>query len=302
MTNQRRLVLVGCGRWGRLILTELLDLGVAMAVVDSDPSVTGKLVDVRTLTALDRDLPEHDGVIVATPASTHTAVLNDLLDLTDRPIYVEKPFTTAADEARELAERAPDRLFVMHTWRHHPAIGRLREIIESGVIGDVTTLSTTRCNWTSPRTDVDPLWTLLPHDYSIGLELLGTVPEPWAVQVERVDHRNVSASVLGRLGERPMFTATVSTRFLEKRREIRIHGTDGVAVFAGDDADAIVVGRGWDPEPVVESHPVRGESALRRELQAFLDHLDGGPPPASSARDSASIVSAVERTIAMGAR
>jgi predicted dehydrogenase len=81
-----------------------------------------------------------------------------------------------------------------------------------------------------------------------------------------------------------------STRHADKRREVRVHGTDAVAVLPADDAPALRIERGGE----VVAHPVVVEPPLRRELAAFLDHLDGGPPPKSDAAEGLAVVEGVQ--------
>jgi prephenate dehydrogenase len=69
----RRVGLVGCGLWGRNILRDLLLEGAEVTVVDPDPSARSQAVAAgarASLAELD-GLREVDGLVVATPASTH---------------------------------------------------------------------------------------------------------------------------------------------------------------------------------------------------------------------------------------
>jgi predicted dehydrogenase len=91
-------------------------------------------------------------------------------------------------------------------------------------------------------------------------------------------------------GPAPWLVVEASTRHREKRREVRVHGTEAVAVLAGDDAHQVLLERGSEVERV----PVVAEPPLRRELAAFLDHLDGGPPPKSDAAEGLAVVEAVQ--------
>ena len=273
-----RVGLVGCGRWGAFVHRDLEALGAEVTVVD--PAVDGALDDV------DR-LPAVDGVVVATPATTHAEVVGRLLDRSV-PIFCEKPFTTDVAEARALVERAGDRIHLMHVWRYHPGVERLGELARSGALGAVRGVRSTRVNGPSPRLDTDPVWTLVPHDLTVAIEVLGHVPAPRAAQADIVDGR--ALGLWGLCGADPWLVVEASTRHVERRREIRVHGDDAVAVLAADDAASVRVERGSE----VEEHPVAREPALRRELAAFLGHLDGGPPPKSDAAEGLAVVEAVQ--------
>ncbi len=271
--------LVGAGRWGRNIQRDLVALGAEVLVADPDPAV-------GTAWSTVTDLPPVDGVVVATPASTHAEVVASALDR-DVPVFCEKPFTTDVASARELAARGGDRLHLMHVWRYHPGVEALGALARSGELGPVLGLRSTRVNGRSPRRDVDSTWTLVPHDLTIAIEVLGAIPPPRAALVEEVGGR--AESLWGLCGGDPWLVVEASTRFADKRREVRLHAEGAVAVLADDAATAITIERDGE----VEERPFRPEPPLRRELAAFLDHLRGGPPPKSDAAEGVAVVEAV---------
>ena len=87
------------------------------------------------------DLPAVNGAVVAAPIVWHAAIIRHLMPL-DIPIFVEKPMTPDAKEARQLAADLSGRLFVMDKWRYHPGIEALRDIAQSGEMEPVIGLST----------------------------------------------------------------------------------------------------------------------------------------------------------------
>ena len=238
-------------------------------------------------------LPPVDGIVVATPATTHTAVVEALLDR-GVPIFCEKPLTTDVASAARLAEIGSGILFVMHVWRYHRGILRLAEIARAQELGPVLSLRSERKNWTSPRTDTDSIWTLVPHDLTIALAVLGEIPPPRSAVAEMIAGRPVS--MIAVLGDSPFMALDCSTRFGEKRREVRLHCRDGVAILPDGESPYIEILRsavGPDNAPVVERQSLSGEPALLRELGVFVEHLQGGPPPPTDAREGLAVVEAV---------
>ncbi|MCC6735448.1 MAG: Gfo/Idh/MocA family oxidoreductase [Bauldia sp.] len=287
--------LVGCGRWGRVILRDLSALGCAVVVADPDPASRSAAArgGATAVVAEPGELPAVDGIIVATPATTHAAVVGALLDR-GVPVFCEKPLTTDVEAARRLAARGAGRLFVMHVWRYHRGVRRLAELAQSGDLGRVLSLRTERKNWTSPRTDTDPVWTLVPHDLTIAKAVFGTIPTPMAARAELVARRPVAMT--GILGDAPFAAFDCSTRFREKRREIRLHCEGGVAVLPDPDSPAIEILRPDAPPdvaPVVQQLDLAGEPALLAELRAFAGFLRGGPPPPTDAAEGLAVVEAV---------
>jgi len=284
--------LAGAGLWGRNVLRDLLSLGASVLVAEPSEHRRDEALAAGAAGACASvaELSPVDGFIVATPASTHAAVLEEVLPL-GVPVFVEKPFTTDVPSARRFAREAPDRLFVMHNWRYHPGILSLAGIAASGELGPVLGLKTTRTNWTSPRTDVDSTWTLVPHDLSIAIALLGRIPEPRCAVAEI--HDGNAVGMTGVLGDAPWFVFDASNRHRDKRREVRLHGRDGVAVLPDADCGFVEIARGREADPVMETRPVPARSALLCELDIFLRHLDGGPPPPTTAAEGLLVVEGV---------
>jgi predicted dehydrogenase len=167
----------------------------------------------------------------------------------------------------------------------------MRDIARSGELGPVVGLRTTRVGWGGAVDDVDPIWHLAPHDVSIALEILGTIPPPVTA---RADHDGDDpVGLVAVLGDDPWCNLEVSIRSPARRREIRLLCRDGVAMLAHGVDDAIEVAkgpvaRGVDP-PEVEIRSVEDELPLVRELRAFVEHVQGGPPPRSTIEDSLAI-------------
>jgi predicted dehydrogenase len=287
-----RIALVGCGRWGRLIARDLTGLGAAVIVVD--PTVEAQAFAHEM--GLERlELVSElagagvDGVVVATPASTHAAVLSEVAGL-GVPVFCEKPLTVDVAEAERVVERLGDRLHVMYVWRYHRGIELLGELARSGELGSVHGVRTTRTNWTSPRTDVDSIWTLVPHDLTVGIEILGVIPPANAALAEVIDGRAVSLWAHLGGGSEPWIVVEASTRFADRRREVRVHGSRATATLTDDGSNAVVVAEGSDLDPRVRSIAFDPDPPLRRELAAWLSFMAGGVPPKSDGTEGLDVV------------
>ncbi|MGN6695566.1 MAG: Gfo/Idh/MocA family protein [Aquihabitans sp.] len=285
-----RVAVVGCGRWGRLIVDDLEDLGADVVTVDSHPDAGADLPDAS---ALGVHAPI-EGAVVATPASQHLRTLEALAPL-GVPVFCEKPLAPSVDDAEAAAALLGSRLHLMHVWRYHPGVELLGAVARSGRIGEVHGMRTVRDGWTSPRTDVDAVWTLVPHDLTLAIEVLGQIPTARSALAEVLDGRAVGIwAHLGGAGQ-PFLAVEASTRFGDKRREIRVHGSEGVAVLRHDGDAEVTLELGQAASPRIEQVAFAPEPPLRRELAAFLGHLAGGPPPKSSAAEGVDVVRAVDR-------
>jgi predicted dehydrogenase len=282
-----RIALVGCGRWGRYILRDLVSLGCDVTVVARTESSRERAVAggadaiVADVTALDGV----DGIVVATPVTTHAAVVARVLPY-DVPVFVEKPLTDDPVAARDLAERAAGRLFVMDKWRYHPGIEAMAAMARSNEYGKVRAIHNRRLSWGHDHDDVDATWILLPHDLAIVREIAGWLPEATAA----VGHAwpAQQASLTGLLGPHPACTVEVSTMSPIRERRVLVEFEHAVALWDdGADAEVRIRRRDSDEELRVS---LPSDMPLLRELTAFVDHLRGGPPPRSSAAEGAETV------------
>jgi predicted dehydrogenase len=290
--------LVGCGIWGQKILRDLLDLGAEIWVIDQDPKKLLKAKEIGALVTFSeiplQKLP--DGWVISTPAVTHFEVLKSLFN-TGKPIFVEKPLTCDYEEARQLIDLQTSQTFVMHNWRYHAGIQMLSEIAKSGELGDLVFYKSNRCNWTSPRSDVDSVWTLIPHDITIAFSVLGYFPEPMAAIAE--EYNGIQRGMTAFLGKNPACVLEVSNRYGDKRREVRLHFTKGVAVLKNEVVDYIEIYHGDDrskpDEMKLEIRKFEPVPPLRRELEIFHDFLQGGPAPKTNLEEGVRVIQIIDQ-------
>lgn len=286
--SRPRIGLVGFGRWGRNILRDLSALGCPVSVViRGDPGPAREAGASSTVSSIE-ELRGVDGAVVSTPTSTHAEVTERVLDHLDGPVFVEKPLTDDPASARRLAEQAPDRLFVMEKWRYHPGIEMLRELAAGGELGPIRGLRTVRHQWGLQHRDVDAIWILVPHDVSIVREILGSVPTPVAASGHALGNE---CSLVALLGPDPWVSIDASTMSTGHRRELAVQGERGVGILPDSYADHVEVRRPGNDE--VRRVSISTELPLLRELRAFVEHVEGGPPPRSSAAEAAETVATI---------
>jgi predicted dehydrogenase len=293
-----RVALVGCGRWGRLILRDLITLGCDIPVVARSEASRERAREggAEKIVGDIMSLVDVDGVVVATPTSTHADVVAEALEL-GVPVFVEKPLTADVASARRLAAAAPDRLFVMDKWRYHPGVRELARIAQSGELGPVVGIHSRRVALGHKHKDVNTVWIHAPHDLAIALEVLGQIPEPRHAVPELVDGELAGLTAI--LGESPWVVIEVSALAPGHRRELRLVCEQGVAQLDGGYAEDVVIARaGKIEEDAVERRSAAGELPLLAELRAFVEYLQGGPPPKSSTADAVVIVESVAAMIA----
>jgi predicted dehydrogenase len=173
---------IGNGNWGRNLVRTFDGLEAAnlCRCCDKDEKKL-KLMktlypNVKTSTEISEVLADKDieAVAIASSSSTHYPIAKEAL-LSSKHVYVEKPIALNSGHARELIDiaRAKDRkLMVGHLMEYHPGVKKLRELIDSGQLGDIYYIYCQRVNLGVVRTDENALWSFGPHDISIILHLL----------------------------------------------------------------------------------------------------------------------------------
>ena len=288
--------LIGCGGWGKNILRDLKALGARVSCVApgdrsrANAEANGADLIISTLA----ELPEVEGVVVATGSDSHGEVL---LALAGRgiPMFVEKPLTSDLPTARRLLEVAPDRIFVMDKWRYHAGINRIAGFANSREIGDVVGLRLFRVGWSMTHNEIDPIWNLLPHDLSICLHVLGDLPPLQAAFADGLGP--AAGGVLAVLGREmgPRIVIETSAHHPVNRRSAILACTGGTVTLNGSMDDHLILRRGAPGafEAVETSVPIENVMPLEAELAVFLRHLRGGPAPMSSVAEGALIVERV---------
>jgi predicted dehydrogenase len=181
--------LAGLGYWGPNLarnFDELADLVWLCDLSEENRArFAGRFPDARMTADFDELLADDsvEAVVVATPVLTHFELAKRALEA-GKHVFVEKPPALTATEAEELVSAAEDAGRVLmpgHLLLYHPGIARLKELIDSGELGEVLYVYGNRQNLGQIRKDENALWSLGVHDLSVILHLLEEEPsEAWA--------------------------------------------------------------------------------------------------------------------------
>jgi predicted dehydrogenase len=248
-----------------------------------------------TVVSTVEELPAIDAAVIATSTSAHFSAMQQLLPRSI-PMFVEKPLVSSLQQA-EILQPYADLLFTMDKWRYHPGILELARLAQSGVVGEIQSISCTRWGWRSHPLDVSAIWHLAPHDLAIILEILGFLPEPRFARAEY--HDNLLSGGVVLLGELPWGELRFSERRERHCREVRVHGTEAFAVLSDSYSPSIELFRmsatASEKPPAAEVLPLSEDMPLLAELAAFLRYLNGGPTPKSNFADSLIIIKVLEK-------
>jgi predicted dehydrogenase len=187
---------IGYGYWGPNLVRNFAETpgATVAAVADFDTSklalVQRRFPGCKTTTdhrELLRD-PEIDAIVIATPVRTHYALALEALRA-GKHVWVEKPMTETAAEARHLVDEAQAReriLLVDHTFIYTGAVAKMHEIIRSGQLGKIYYYDSIRVNLGLFQRDVSVISDLAVHDFSILDHLLEE--HPVAVTASGTNH------------------------------------------------------------------------------------------------------------------
>ena len=182
--KEQKIAVIGCGVWGRNIVRNFYNLGVLDIVCDIDEDNLKKVTEQYPGVKVTKDFhdiinnPEITSVAVVTPSHTHYKMVHAMLDA-GKNVYVEKPISTVAQEAKDLTEVANSKglvLMVGHLLLYHPAVNRLKMLIEEGALGDIVYAQSDRLNVNFFKNDRSVMWDLAPHDVSMMSYVTGKDP------------------------------------------------------------------------------------------------------------------------------
>lgn len=182
--SQQKIAVIGCGMWGRNIVRNFYNLNVLDTVCDIDEENLKKVQEQYPGVKVSRDFNEilHNkditAVAVVTPSHTHYKLVKSMLEA-GKNVYVEKPISTVAQEARDLSELAHSKglvLMVGHLLLYHPAVNRLKMLVEEGALGDIVYAQSDRLNVNFHKNDRSVMWDLAPHDVSMISYVTGKTP------------------------------------------------------------------------------------------------------------------------------
>jgi predicted dehydrogenase len=177
--------IIGCGYWGPNLIRNFSScpLTEVVAVCDASPArleAIGRTHSHLTRVAsLDKLLALRlDAVAIATPVSTHFPLSERCLK-EGLHVLVEKPLASTVPEARTLVDLAAQErrvLMVDHTYLFSNAVRRIKDIVDSGDLGELYYVDSVRINLGLFQRDINVVWDLAPHDLSIVDHVLGREP------------------------------------------------------------------------------------------------------------------------------
>ena len=314
-----RIGVVGLGYWGPTLARNFAAIdGCELAwLCDGSEQVRAKLAGsfpgVRTTAEIDDLLADAalDAVVLATPVPTH-AELAVRVAQAGKHCFVEKPLATTvvdAQRAVDAAERAGRILMVGHLLEYHPAVTRLKELVEGDELGSLYYVYGNRVNLGKLRSEENALWSLGAHDVSVVLHLIGEEPVECSAHGESYVRDGVQDVVFCYLRFPSGQVAHLHLSWLDphKERRITVVGSKRMATFDDMQIEGklTVYDKGFDEDAsswgeyitrAGESFSPRLANAepLRLECEHFVHCIREGSLPRSDGHSGLRVVRVLE--------
>ena len=308
---------VGLNYWGPNLVRNFDELGELTWLCDLDEERLAELsarYPKARATASFADLLADDGldaIVVATPVPTHYALAKQALEA-GKHVFVEKPPAMREAEMDELVRIADERELVLmpgHLLLYHPGILKVKELVESGELGEVLCVYGNRQNLGIVRTNENALWSLGVHDLSVILYLLDEDPVVATAQGRDFLTPGVEDVVFCFLRFPSGKIAHMHLSWLDphKMRKITVVGREKMVVFDDMELERKVTVYEKSPWKRAETYgewqtrsgdifipKISTDEPLRLECSHFLELVEGRGDREKVARDGARVVRALE--------
>ncbi|MFC1521617.1 Gfo/Idh/MocA family oxidoreductase [Elusimicrobiota bacterium] len=181
----KQVAVIGAGYWGKNLVRNFHDIGALNTICDVDKDSRARFQEqypeCRVSGSYQDILGDDrvDAVVIATPVETHADLVRRAIEA-GKDVFVEKPLCLSASEGEGLIKLARQKnriLMVGHLLWYHPAVLKLKELVEQGELGRIQYVYSNRLSFGKIRREENILWSFAPHDISVILGLLGEMPD-----------------------------------------------------------------------------------------------------------------------------
>lgn len=306
-----RVACIGVGYWGKNLVRNFEALGALTRICDGSEDVRSRMADSYPDVDVTDDVdgvlgdPDVDAVAIATPAATHADIVARALKR-GKHVFVEKPLALSGKDGERLVQLAEERgltLMVGHVLWYHPAVLKLKELVDSGEIGRLQYIYSNRLNLGKIRREESILWSFAPHDISVILGLVNEEPSSVRAVGANYLHNEIADVTVSHLSFPSGVKAHIFVSWLHpfKEQKLVVVGDRKMAVFNDtapgnklllyphniDWKNGIPVATKSDGEPV-EYDDVE---PLRAECSHFLGCVRTGDRPRTDGKEALSVLS-----------
>lgn len=307
----------GLGEWGKNLARNFADLADLVWLTDpadgKEPEFAARYPQAGWASSFDEMLadPGLHAVVIATPVPTHYELAKQALGA-GKHVFVEKPPAMKTTEIDELVAIAEERDLVLmpgHLLLYHPGVQKLKELVDSGALGEVLCVYGNRQNLGRIRPHENALWSLGVHDLSVILYLLDEDPVDAIALGRDFLQPGVEDVVFCYLRFPSGRVAHMHLSWLDphKMRKMTVVGKEKMAVFDDMELDRKVTVYEKSPWKPVNTYgewqtrtgdihipKIATDEPLKLECQEFLRLVSGEGDRRKTARDGARVVRALD--------
>jgi len=313
---------IGYGYWGPNLVRNFVENPLSEVVMVADLK-KDRLAKIKAsypqvqVTKDYRDLFNQnlDAVIIATPPPTHYPLAKECLEH-GLHVLVEKPLTLKSMHAEELIEISKSKdlvLMVGHTFEYNSAVHTLKNLIDSGELGQIYYVDAARLNLGLFSRELNVLWDLAPHDISILLYILGRHPLSVSAHGMPFVNEGIHDVVYMNMVFPDNILAHIHVSWLDpcKVRRVTVVGSKKMVVY--NDIESLekirIYDKGVEKPPYTDTFGdfqlsyrygdvvipnIRLSEPLQKECQHFLECINNHCIPQSSGQDGLQVVKIIE--------
>jgi len=323
MKDVINIAVVGCGYWGPNLIRNFRQLPHCSVTHVCDLNQTRLshmkrlYPEVSTTTDFDKLIDDEriDAIAIATPVHSHFELASKSL-LARKHTFIEKPMASSVAQCLDLEETATSRnliIMVGHTFLYSTPVQRIKQIVDSGDLGELLYISSQRLNLGLYQKDINVAWDLAPHDISIIIHIMGEPP----VSVNCQGKAHVSPGIEDVTNMTLDFPnggfATVHSSWLHPNKTRRMTFVGSKRMLVYDDTEPLEKIKIYDKRVEVPPHyDTFGEfqysyhygdtycphlnqiEPLRVQCEHFLDCIRSGSKPQTGSSEGLQVVQILE--------
>ena len=308
--NRVNIAVLGCGHWGQNLVRNFNSLGVLSAVChpfEKGRARARELAPSVRIVEQTQDLIQDSSiqaVAIATPAETHYTLASQAL-AAGKDVFVEKPLAINYYQGVSLnaqAIQAGRILMVGHLLEYHPAVIRLKQLIDNGDLGKINYIYSNRLNFGKIRIEENALWSFAPHDIAVILRLIGEEPLEVTCSGGSYVTPNLADVTVSCLHFRTGVRAHIFVSWLNpfKEQKLVVVGTRKMAVFNDTlkDDKLVLFDQHVDlseRQPVLQKGPadvipLAADEPLRSECEEFIRSIESRRLPLTDGKSGVRVL------------
>ena len=305
---------IGCGYWGPNLLRNFKQNSDCDVVAVADPSLSSRdkiqshYPDIELLETPDTLFtdPSIQGLVIAAPAVFHFDLTKKALE-SGKDVLVEKPLALTHAEGSKLVALAAEKqrmLMVGHILEYHPAILKIRELLEDGHLGKLKNIRSTRLNLGKIRHEENVLWSFAPHDIAIIQRLTGCQPTDIQVTTQTHLQEGIADTVHADLKFTDNVHAHLHVSWFEpvKEQKLTVVGDKGMCTY-DDVTKQLLFYQHVVDKSTVPPTPTKADAQkisfealepLTQECQAFINAINTRKLPLTDGQSALEVLHTLE--------